>query len=83
MHETGLREEAGEWLYRHETPSGNPAARFFMAALLTMDRYLAEPFISFPFRRFDYCVETDSERNNHRSGNAPEIANPNLSTSQE
>jgi len=60
MHETGLEERdmGAVALTMNENAQRNPTARFF-GRPITMESYLAEPYISFPFRRFDYCVETD------------------------
>ncbi|MDP3316297.1 MAG: hypothetical protein Q8M47_09555 [Devosia sp.] len=36
----------------------NPEARFFDRPL-TMEEYLAAPFLTWPYRKYDYCVHTD------------------------
>jgi len=60
MHETGLTEHdmGAVAVTINENAQRNPDARFYGRAL-TLDQYLSEPYISYPFRRFDYCVETD------------------------
>jgi len=60
MHETGLKEDAlgAVALAANENAQRNPSARFY-GRPLTMEGYLAEPYISYPFRRYDYCTETD------------------------
>lgn len=60
MHDTGLSERdlGAVALTVNEHAQRNPAARHH-GRELTMERYLAEPYLSFPFRRYDYCVETD------------------------
>ncbi|OGA47610.1 MAG: thiolase [Betaproteobacteria bacterium RIFCSPLOWO2_12_FULL_62_58] len=60
MHETGLtqRDMGTVAVTLNENAQRNPAARFY-GRPLTLERYLEEPYISFPFRKFDYCVETD------------------------
>lgn len=60
MHETGLtkRDLGAVALTMNENAQRNPSARFY-GRPLTMETYLEEPYISYPFGRFDYCVETD------------------------
>lgn len=60
MHETGLteRDMGAVAVTINENAQRNPAARLY-GRPLTLERYIEEPYISFPFRRFDYCVETD------------------------
>jgi acetyl-CoA acetyltransferase len=60
MHETGLTERdlGAVALTANENAQRNPAARHH-GRELTLERYLAEPYLSYPFRRYDYCVETD------------------------
>jgi acetyl-CoA acetyltransferase len=60
MHDTGLTERdlGAVALTVNENAQRNPAARHH-GRELTLERYLAEPYLSFPFRRYDYCVETD------------------------
>lgn len=60
MHETGLTEDD---LFNvcetfHEHAQRNPAA-MLAGSTFTKDKYFEAPYITTPFRLFDYCLETD------------------------
>lgn len=60
MHDTGLSEEAlyavCQALYDHAQL--NPAA-MMRGKPLTRDAYFDSPYLAYPFRRHDYCLESD------------------------
>jgi acetyl-CoA acetyltransferase len=60
MHETGLTQEdmGAVAVTINDNAQRNPDARFHGRSL-DLQTYLAAPYISYPFRRYDYCVETD------------------------
>jgi len=61
MHETGLKVEhlGALAITARENAQRNPNARFFGQPPLTMERYLEASYLCYPFRKYDYCIETD------------------------